>query len=53
MIAMGKCLGCIKLELPYFETDINCKYSNLPSAEESIAKIKENLGVDKNAKYNR
>ena len=51
MIAMGKCLGCIKLELPYFETDINCKYSNLPSAEESIKQIKLNLRNGEKMKY--
>lgn len=25
LIANGQCLGCNKLELPFFESDVNCK----------------------------
>ena len=27
MITLEKCLGCNKLELPFFEADKNCKYA--------------------------
>lgn len=44
-IESGRCLGCQALEDYNFRGNTNCKYSKTPSAEESIAKIKENLGV--------
>jgi hypothetical protein len=43
MLASGKCFGCSQLELDNFQVDPNCIY--IPTANESIKKIKEILGV--------
>ena len=43
-IESGRCLGCQALEDYNFRGNSNCKYSKLPSAEESIEQIKLNLG---------
>ena len=43
-IESGRCLGCQALEDYNFRGNPNCKYNKTPSAEESIKKIKLNLG---------
>lgn len=52
-IESERCLGCQALENTNFVGNRNCIYSKIPTAEESINRIYKNLGVDKNAKYNR
>ena len=42
-IAENRCLGCVGLAEKDWIPPKKCPY--LPSAEESIAKIKENLGI--------
>ena len=42
-IANNRCLGCVGLAERDWIPPIKCPY--LPSAEESIARIKQNLGV--------
>lgn len=44
-IKEGICTGCNALELPYFRAKKNCKYAKIPTAEESIKRGKEILGV--------
>lgn len=44
-IAKGICTGCNALELPWFRGKKNCKYAKTPTAEESIARGKEILGI--------
>lgn len=39
------CLGCQALENPNFTGNPNCKHNKTPSAEESIKKIKQTLGI--------
>ncbi len=43
------CLGCSAVEPPYGGIP-NCKYSKPPTAQESIGKIKEILGVQEKMK---
>ncbi len=50
-IAEQKCLGCVGLAEKDWIPPKKCPY--LPTAEESINRIKENLGVDKSATNNR
>lgn len=45
-IEKGYCLGCVGLAEKDWIPPKRCPY--LPTAEESIARIKQNLGVDKN-----
>lgn len=47
-IAENRCLGCVGLAEKDWIPPKKCPY--LPSAEESIAKIKENLGVQERIK---
>ena len=46
----GKCLGCTALEDENFIGNINCKYSKIPTAQESIKQIKINLGIQEKIK---
>lgn len=41
----GRCLGCTALEDENFIGNINCKYSKIPTVQESIKQIKINLGI--------
>ena len=41
------CTGCNLLELPYFRSKKDCKYSKIPTVQESIDQIFKNLGVDR------
>ena len=50
-IEKGYCLGCVGLAEKDWISPKRCPY--LPTAEESIARIKQNLGVDKNARNDR
>lgn len=47
-IAENRCLGCVGLAEKDWIPPKKCPY--LPSAEESIAKIKENLGIQEKLK---
>lgn len=47
-IAENRCLGCVGLAEKDWIPPKKCPY--LPSAEESIAKIKENLGIQERIK---
>lgn len=47
-IKENRCLGCQALENPYFKGNMDCEYGRVPTAKESIQKIKENLGVQEN-----
>ena len=42
--------GCNALELPYFRAKKDCKYAKIPTAEESIQKCKEILGIQERIK---
>ena len=42
-----KCLGCQALEDKNFRGNPNCRYSKIPTAQESIKQIKLNLGMEK------
>ena len=44
-IANEICTGCSALELTYFRAKKDCKYAKIPTAEESIQKCKEILGI--------
>lgn len=44
-IAEGRCLGCQGLEQPEYRGNPNCRYSKVPTANDSLKRIKENLGV--------
>lgn len=44
-ILKGWCTGCQQLESIYFKGVKTCKYVNIPTAEDSIKQIKENLGI--------
>lgn len=46
----GRCLGCQALENENFVGNINCIYSKIPSAQESINKIHKNLGIGEQMK---
>lgn len=46
-IEKGYCTGCNKLELEYFVSDPNCRYSKPPTAQESLNRIYQGLGVDR------
>ena len=48
-IEKSYCLGCNAIEPPY-NGIANCKYSKPPTAEESIARIKQNLGIQEKLK---
>ena len=47
-IAENRCLGCVGLAEKDWIPPKKCPY--LPSAEESIAKIKQNLGIQERIK---
>lgn len=47
-IAENRCLGCVGLAEKDWIPPKKCPY--LPSAEESIAKMKENLGIQERIK---
>ncbi len=49
-IANGICTGCNALELPYFRSKKDCKYAKIPTAEESIKRGKEILGIQERIK---
>lgn len=40
-----RCLGCIALENPYFTGNKDCEFGKIPTAQQSIKKIKEILGI--------
>lgn len=44
-IKNGICTGCNALELPWFRAKKNCKYAKSATAEESIKRGKEILGI--------
>ena len=44
-IENSRCLGCTALEDENFIGNINCKYSKIPTVQESIKQIKINLGI--------
>lgn len=44
-IAKGICTGCNALEMPWFRAKKNCKYAKSATAEESIKRGKEILGI--------
>ncbi len=44
-IRKGICLGCQALESPYFRGRKDCKYAKILTAEESIKRGKEILGI--------
>lgn len=44
------CLGCQALESPYFRGRKDCKYAKIPTAEESIKRGKEILGIGEQMK---
>ena len=46
----GRCLGCTALEDEKFVGNVNCKYSKIPTAQESIKQIKINLGIQEKIK---
>lgn len=46
----GRCLGCTALEDENFIGNINCEYSKIPTAQESIKQIKTNLGIQEKMK---
>lgn len=41
----GRCLGCTALADENFIGNINCEYSKISTAKESIKQIKINLGI--------
>ena len=41
----GRCLGCTALEDINFTGNTNCKYSRIPTAQESINAIHKILGM--------
>ena len=47
MLATGKCLGCNKLELPFFETDKKCEYAKNTLEEGKQIRI-DLEGIEKN-----
>ena len=49
-IESGRCLGCTALGDENFIGNINCKYSKIPTAQESIRQIKMNLGIQEKMK---
>ena len=49
-IESGRCLGCIELENPNFTGNPNCKYSRIPTAQESINAIHKILGMGEQMK---
>lgn len=49
-IESGRCLGCTALEDEKFIGNINCEYSKIPTAQESIKQIKINLGIQEKMK---
>lgn len=49
-ISKGICTGCNLLEMPWFKAKKNCKYAKIPTAEESIKRGKEILGVQEKLK---
>lgn len=49
-IESGRCLGCTALEDENFTGNTNCKYSKIPTAQESIKQIKINLGIQEKMK---
>lgn len=44
-IAEGRCTGCQALELIWFRGKKDCKHAKIPTAEQSIARGKQILGV--------
>ena len=49
-IESGKCLGCQSLEDKNFIGNPNCKFGQVPTAQESINKIWNNLGIQEKIK---
>lgn len=49
-ISEGRCLGCTALEDYNFKGNLNCKFGQVPSAQESIAIIHKNLGIGEQIK---
>lgn len=42
----GRCLGCVGLEDKNYPGNPNCQYSKIPTAKESIDKIKSSLRIN-------
>ena len=49
-IESGRCLGCTALEDENFIGNINCEYSKIPTAQESIKQIKINSRIQEKIK---
>lgn len=49
-IESKRCLGCQALENLNYRGNPNCTYNKIPTAQESINKIKQNLGIGEQMK---
>ncbi len=49
-IESGRCLGCQALENKNFIGNPNCRFGKTPTAQESIALIHKNLGIQERIK---
>lgn len=49
-IEKGICTGCNALELVWFRGRKDCEYTKLPTAEQSIARGKQILGIQEKIK---
>lgn len=49
-IEESRCLGCSGLGDKNYQGDLNCKYSKVPTVQESITQIKQSLGIQEKMK---